>query len=83
MGRPATTVKVDIGDMVVLISARRPESIAHIRDRYRAFLSGREPDFEIETPGRMAPPAGIAPIRARQRTGIGVLSLERNRQTPS
>ena len=48
MGRPAATVKVNIGDMAVLITARRPESIAYIRDRYSAFLSDREPDFEIE-----------------------------------
>jgi hypothetical protein len=48
MGRPATTVTVNIGDLVALITARRPESIAYIRDRYRAFLSDRESDFEIE-----------------------------------
>ena len=48
MGRPATTVKVNIGDVCVQITARQTESIAYIRDRYCAFLSDREPDFEIE-----------------------------------
>jgi hypothetical protein len=48
MARPAIPVKVNIGDVCVLLTARRPESTAYIRDRYRAFLSDREPDFEIE-----------------------------------
>ena len=48
MDRPTMTVKLDIGDMVVLIAAPRLEVIAHVRDRYHAFLSDEKPDFEIE-----------------------------------
>ena len=48
MDKPTTTVKLDIGDMVALIAAPRPEIVAHIRDRYHAFLSDKKPDFEIE-----------------------------------
>ena len=48
MDRSTTTVKLDIGGMCVLIAAPRPEVIAHIRDRYHAFLSDKKPDFEIE-----------------------------------
>ena len=46
------TVKLDIGDMAVLIAAPQSEVIAPIRDRYQAFLSDKKPDkkpdFEIE-----------------------------------
>ena len=48
MSRPAATVKVNIGDMAVLIAVQRPEIVAYIRDRYHAFLSDKKPDFEIE-----------------------------------
>jgi hypothetical protein len=48
MDQIPTTIKVDIGDMCALITAQRPKIIAHIQDRYRAFVSDKTPDFEIE-----------------------------------
>ncbi len=60
MGRPTATVKVNIGGACARITARRAESIAFIRDRYRAFLSDREPDFEIEVAWKQdVDPAGF------------------------
>jgi hypothetical protein len=48
MDRSTTTVKLGIGDICVLVAAQRPEIVAYILDRYRAFLSDKKPDFEIE-----------------------------------
>ena len=43
-----TTIKLDIGDICALVASPHCEIIAHVQDRYRTFLSDKEPDFEIE-----------------------------------
>lgn len=48
MEKAETAVKLDIGDICVLVASPHRQIIAHVQDRYRDFLSGKGPDFEIE-----------------------------------
>jgi hypothetical protein len=48
MEKAETAVKLDIGDICVQVASPHGEIIAHVQDRYRDFLSHKEPDFEIE-----------------------------------
>ncbi|MFB0533516.1 MAG: hypothetical protein ACETWR_00890 [Anaerolineae bacterium] len=48
MEKTETTIKLDIGDICVLVTSPHRQIIAHVQDRYRHFLSDKEPDFEVE-----------------------------------
>lgn len=48
MKKDQTAIKVDIGDICVLIRSPDREIIDYTRDTYRNFLSDKDPDFEIE-----------------------------------
>ena len=48
MEKAETAIKVDIGDICVLVASPHPEIITRVQDRYRDFLSDKEPDFEVE-----------------------------------
>jgi hypothetical protein len=48
MEQTETTVKLDIGGICVLVASLHADIIAHVQDRYCAFLSEDAPDFEVE-----------------------------------
>ena len=48
MEKAETAIKLNIGAICVLVASPHRQIIAHVQDRYRDFLSDKEPDFEIE-----------------------------------
>ena len=48
MARATEAVKIDIGDICTLVTSAQREIIAHVRRRYRDFVTDRPADFAFE-----------------------------------
>ena len=82
---PASTAAgLCIGDLRVSVAAKRPEILAHVRDRYRVFLTDQKPDFEIEMATlEDAPPADFLGVPPDWLGGFGTRGADASRQPRS